>query len=68
MSVTTDGIKGYEYQYKVTVLISLLRDIDKNTVNFALNFDDTTEEPTVLPARFPNILINGISDSALGKL
>ncbi len=44
----------------------LLRDIDKNTVNFALNFDDTTEEPTVLPARFPNILINGAKGIASG--
>ncbi|MDD3383248.1 MAG: DNA topoisomerase IV subunit A [Bacilli bacterium] len=44
----------------------LLKDIDKNTVNFALNFDDTTEEPTVLPAKFPNILINGAKGIASG--
>ena len=43
-----------------------LRDIDKNTVNFQLNFDDTLEEPTVLPTRIPNLLINGASGIAVG--
>src|SRR5699024_839302 len=37
----------------------MLKDIDKKTVDFVLNFDDTAEEPTVLPARFPNLLVNG---------
>lgn len=37
----------------------LLRDIDKQTVDFIPNFDDTEEEPVVLPARFPNLLTNG---------
>ncbi len=44
----------------------LLRDIEKDTVPFALNFDDTTEEPTVLPARFPNLLVNGAKGIAVG--
>ncbi len=43
-----------------------LRDLDKNTVNFQLNFDDTLEEPTVLPTRIPNLLINGASGIAVG--
>ena len=37
----------------------LLEDIDKDTVDFQLNFDDSLEEPTVLPAKIPNLLING---------
>jgi DNA gyrase subunit A len=44
----------------------LLEDIDKNTVDFAPNFDDSTTEPTVLPARVPNLLINGASGIAVG--
>ncbi len=44
----------------------MLADIDKNTVDFRLNFDDTLEEPTVLPAKIPNLLINGASGIAVG--
>lgn len=44
----------------------LLRDIDKETVDFMLNFDDTTQEPTVLPARFPNLLVNGSTGISAG--
>lgn len=44
----------------------LLRDIEKETVDFSLNFDDTLEEPTVLPTRIPNLLINGASGIAVG--
>lgn len=44
----------------------MLRDIDKDTVDMKLNFDDTIEEPTVLPARIPNLLINGTSGIAVG--
>ncbi|MBF0780149.1 MULTISPECIES: DNA topoisomerase IV subunit A [unclassified Granulicatella] len=44
----------------------LLRDIDKETVDFILNFDDTTQEPTVLPARFPNLLVNGSTGISAG--
>ncbi|HMP31359.1 MAG TPA: DNA gyrase subunit A, partial [Saprospiraceae bacterium] len=44
----------------------MLGDIDKDTVDFRLNFDDTLEEPTVLPSRIPNLLINGASGIAVG--
>ncbi len=44
----------------------MLADINKDTVDFALNFDDTLEEPTVLPARIPNLLVNGASGIAVG--
>ncbi|MFZ7115384.1 MAG: DNA gyrase subunit A [Bacteroidota bacterium] len=44
----------------------LLSDIDKDTVDFTLNFDDSLEEPTVLPAKVPNLLINGASGIAVG--
>ncbi|MCB0691821.1 MAG: DNA gyrase subunit A [Saprospiraceae bacterium] len=44
----------------------MLSDIDKDTVDFSLNFDDTLEEPTVLPAKIPNLLINGASGIAVG--
>jgi len=44
----------------------LLRDIDKNTVEFIPNFDDTDEEPLVLPAKFPNLLINGSTGISAG--
>lgn len=43
-----------------------LIDIDKNTVDFQLNFDDTLEEPTILPTRIPNLLVNGASGIAVG--
>ncbi|MCE5178687.1 MAG: DNA gyrase subunit A [Porphyromonadaceae bacterium] len=44
----------------------MLRDIDKETVDFQLNFDDTLQEPTVLPTRIPNLLMNGSSGIAVG--
>jgi DNA gyrase subunit A len=44
----------------------MLSDIDKETVDFSLNFDDTIEEPTVLPAKIPNLLVNGASGIAVG--
>ena len=45
---------------------NMLEDLDKETVDFALNFDDSLEEPTVLPTRIPNLLINGSSGIAVG--
>lgn len=45
---------------------SLLDDIDKETVDFQSNYDDSTEEPTVLPARYPNMLVNGAGGIAVG--
>ncbi len=44
----------------------MLRDLEKNTVNFVSNFDDTLQEPSVLPARIPNLLVNGTSGIAVG--
>lgn len=44
----------------------MLEDINKDTVDFQLNFDDSLEEPTVLPAKVPNLLINGVSGIAVG--
>jgi len=44
----------------------LLKDIEKDTVIFAPNYDDTTEEPTVLPAKFPNLLVNGATGISAG--
>ncbi len=49
-----------------SISMELLKDLDKNTVEMALNFDDTLEEPTVLPAKFPNILVNGAKGIAVG--
>jgi len=44
----------------------MLADIDRDTVDFAANYDDSTQEPTVLPAKVPNLLINGASGIAVG--
>ena len=44
----------------------MLKDLDKETVDFRLNFDDTLEEPTVLPSKIPNLLVNGASGIAVG--
>ena len=46
--------------------LELLRDIDKETVSFSPNFDDSLKEPDVLPGRFPNLLVNGASGIAIG--
>jgi DNA gyrase subunit A len=48
------------------ISLELLRDIGKDTVNFAPNFDETENEPIVLPSRFPNILVNGTMGIAVG--
>ena len=48
------------------IAMEMLRDIDKDTVEMAYNFDDTLLEPTVLPARFPNLLVNGAKGIAAG--
>ena len=45
----------------------MLRDIEKDTVDFTPNFDNTLEEPTVLPTRIPNLLVNGASGIAVGN-
>mgnify|MGYP005769875283 FL=1 len=46
--------------------LELLRDLDKSTVPFSLNFDDSLKEPDMLPGRFPNLLVNGASGIAVG--
>lgn len=46
--------------------MELLRDLDKDTVSWSLNFDDTRKEPDTLPGRFPNLLVNGASGIAVG--
>ncbi|MFZ5753986.1 MAG: DNA gyrase subunit A [Bacillota bacterium] len=48
------------------IAMELLRDIEKETVNFVPNYDDSLEEPAVLPSRFPNLLVNGSSGIAVG--
>ena len=48
------------------IAVELLSDIEKETVDFIPNFDDSREEPTVLPARFPNLLVNGSGGIAVG--
>ena len=48
------------------IALELLRDLDKNTVPFSLNFDDSLKEPDMLPGRFPNLLVNGSSGIAVG--
>lgn len=48
------------------IAAEMLRDIQKKTVDFVPNFDDTEEEPTVLPARFPNLLVNGATGISAG--
>lgn len=48
------------------VAVELLRDIEKDTVRWSRNFDDTTKEPDMLPGRFPNLLINGATGIAVG--
>src|SRR6188768_3425795 len=46
--------------------MEMLRDIDENTVDFVPNYDGRTQEPTILPARFPNLLVNGSAGIAVG--
>ncbi len=65
-----DGYRAAAYRYTEAKLpkisMELLRDINKNTVNFIPNYDETTKEPEVLPSRFPNLLVNGTMGIAVG--
>ncbi|MEM7414528.1 MAG: DNA gyrase subunit A [Gemmatimonadota bacterium] len=67
---SVDGDSAAAYRYTEARLMALatelLADIDKETVNYADNFDGSHQEPTVLPARVPNLLINGSSGIAVG--
>ncbi|MSR07220.1 MAG: DNA gyrase subunit A [Gemmatimonadetes bacterium] len=67
-SVDGDGAAAYRYtEVRLTpIALSLLEDIDKNTVTFVPNYDDRLQEPTVLPSRVPNLLVNGSSGIAVG--
>lgn len=67
-SVDGDGAAAMRYtEARMTPLaLEMLRDLDKDTVPFELNFDDSLKEPTILPSRFPNILVNGASGIAVG--
>ncbi len=67
-SIDGDSPAAYRYTEARLSKISneLLKDIDKNTVLFAPNFDDSIMEPTVLPAKFPNLLVNGTTGISAG--
>ena len=67
-SVDGDGAAAMRYTEARLSKISMemLSDINKDTVEFAPNFDETEKEPTVLPSRYPNILVNGASGIAVG--
>lgn len=67
-SVDGDGAAAMRYTEARLSKISMemLSDINKNTVDFSPNFDETEKEPTVLPSRYPNLLVNGTSGIAVG--
>jgi len=67
-SVDGDGAAAMRYtEARLSPLsMELLRDLDKNTVKWGLNFDDTLKEPEILPGKFPNLLVNGASGIAVG--
>ena len=67
-SVEGDGAAAMRYTEARLSKISMemLADINKNTVNFVPNFDETEKEPVVLPAKYPNLLVNGTSGIAVG--
>ena len=67
-SIDGDGAAAYRYtEARLSKLsLELLRDINKNTIDFTPNFDNTTKEPVVLPSRFPNILVSGTMGIAVG--
>ena len=67
---SVDGDPPAAYRYTEArmskMAVELLSDIEKETVDFGLNFDETKKEPTVLPSRFPNLLVNGSTGIAVG--
>jgi DNA gyrase subunit A len=67
-SVDGDGAAAMRYtEAKMSkIAVEMLRDINKDTVDFQDNYDGTEKEPAVLPARFPNLLVNGASGIAVG--
>ena len=67
-SVDGDPAAAYRYtEARLTrIAMTMLEDIDRNTVDFQSNFDDRLQEPTVLPSKIPNLLVNGSSGIAVG--
>lgn len=67
-SVDGDPPAAYRYTESRMSKISqeMITDIDKNTVDFTINYDDSRKEPTVLPSRYPNLLVNGSTGIAVG--
>src|SRR5437870_3042602 len=67
-SVDGDSAAAYRYtEARLTrVAMTMLEDIDKNTVDFVPNYDDRLQEPTVLPGRLPNLIVNGSAGIAVG--
>ena len=67
-SIDGDGAAAYRYTEARLAAVSqeLVRDLDKNTVDMVLTFDDSKKEPSVLPGRFPNLLVNGAKGIAVG--
>ncbi|MGH7539203.1 MAG: DNA topoisomerase (ATP-hydrolyzing), partial [Gemmatimonadales bacterium] len=67
-SVDGDAAAAYRYtEARLTrIAMTMLEDIDKRTVDFVPNFDDRLQEPTVLPARIPNLIVNGSAGIAVG--
>src|SRR5436305_13438315 len=67
-SVDGDPPAAYRYtEARLTrIAMTMLEDIDKNTVDFVPNFDDRLQEPTVLPSRLPNLLVIGTAGIAVG--
>lgn len=67
---SVDGDPPAAYRYTEArlsrIALEMIRDIDKRTVDFYPNFDDTREQPVVLPSRFPNLLVNGSDGIAVG--
>ena len=67
-SIDGDPPAAYRYTEARMARIAneMMRDIDKETIDWALNFDETKKEPSVLPSRFPNLLVNGSQGIAVG--
>ena len=67
---SVDGDPPAAYRYTESrmskISLNMLTDIDKNTVDFVPNYDDRLKEPVVLPSRFPNLLVNGVTGIAVG--
>ena len=67
-SIDGDSAAAYRYTEArmAPLALEMLRDLEKNTVPWMLNFDDSLNEPQILPARFPNLLVNGATGIAVG--